>query len=78
LVWARARLYPDRLTLTGRFLWNCYHRSVPLERIDEVEVTDRQLAVHLTDGSVIRVLLDAPSQWADAILIHRDVREGSE
>ncbi len=75
LLWSRAQLYADRLTLTGWFLWGRYHRSVPLDRINDVEATDRHLVLSLADGSSLRVLMDAPEQWASAITTHRDVRE---
>ncbi len=78
LLWARARLYLDRLELTGWSLSGRYRRSISLGRIDEAEPTDGHLTLHLVDGSSLQVLMDAPQQWASVIAMHRDVREGAE
>lgn len=77
LPWSQARLYADRLELTGWYFWGHYHRSIPLVHIEEVEATRHHLVLHLADESFLQVAVDAPGQWASAIATHRDVRESS-
>ena len=74
LFWPRARLYTDRLELTGWSLSGRYHRSLPLDRIGEVESIEGSLVLHLTDGSALRIEIDTPREWAAALRSHRDVR----
>ena len=77
LFWPRVRLCTDRLELTGWYLWGRYHRSISLDRIGEVESVDEGLVLHLTDGSTLRIEMDSPRQWADALTTYRDVRGNS-
>ena len=77
MFWPRVRLYTDRLELTGWALGGRYHRSISLDRIGEAEPVDEGLVLHLTDGSTLRIEMDSPRQWADALTTYRDVRGNS-
>ncbi len=77
LLWSRAQLYTDRLELNGWYLWGRYHRSIPLGRIGEVEPAEDRLLLHLTDGSTLRIEIDAPRSWADTLTIYRDVHSSA-
>lgn len=77
LFWAKARLYADRLELTGWSFSGRYRRSISLEQIKEAEPADGHLLLHLTTGSPLRLGMAAPKQWAVAIMTHRDVRGGT-
>jgi hypothetical protein len=74
LFWPRARLYSDRLELTGWSLSGRYRRVIPLGRIEEAEAADGHLVLHRTAGSPLRLGMDAPEQWASAIATYRDLR----
>lgn len=78
LLWPRARLYADRVELTGWSLGERYRRSIPLASVEEAEATGRHLVLHLADGSSVQIEMDTPEQWASAIATYRDVREGTE
>ena len=77
LLWSRARLYADRMELTGWGLGGRYHRSISLGRIGAVELIEDGLILHLTDGSALRVEIDTPREWADALTTYRDVHGDS-
>ena len=77
LFWPRVRLYTDRLELTGWYLWGRYYRSISLGRIGAVEPIEDGLILHLTDGSALRIEIDTPREWADALTTYRDVRGNS-
>ena len=72
-LWPRARLYADRMELTGWDLGGRYHRSISLDRIGEAEPVEDRLLLHLTDGSTLRIEMDSPRQWADALTTYHDV-----
>ncbi len=75
LLWARARLYADRLTLYGWGLWGRYRRQIPFEIIDDVEHEASCLVLHLDGDRVLRLHMDAASRWHTALETHRDVYE---
>ena len=77
LLWSRARLYADRMELTGWGLGGRYHRSISLGRIGAVEPIEDGLILHLTDGSALRIEIDTPREWADALTTYRDVHGDS-
>ena len=77
LLWSRARLYTDRMELTGWGLGGRYHRSISLGRIGAVELIEDGLILHLTDGSALRIGIDTPREWADALTTYRDVHGDS-
>ena len=77
LLWSRARLYTDRMELTGWGLGGRYHRSISLGRIGAVEPIEDGLILHLTDGSTLRIEMDSPREWADALTTYRDVHGDS-
>ena len=72
-LWSRARLYADRMELTGWGLGGRYHRSISLGRIGAVEPIEDGLILHLTDGSALRIEIDTPREWADALTTYHDV-----
>lgn len=74
LFWARMRLYPSRLVLLGweglRFL----RRSIPLQRVQQIErAAPNRLGLHL-DEETLTVRVEDPTRWRDAIRAHRDVQ----
>lgn len=68
LLCARARLYEDRLELTGWRLWGHYRRRIPLRRILQVDApgSDR-LLLWLADGQTLRLRIDDARRWQQAI-----------
>lgn len=78
LLWARARLYVDRLELTGWSLSGRYHRCIPLSSVDEIERAETHLVLHLIDGSSHQLGIEALEEWATAITTTRDVYEPPE
>jgi hypothetical protein len=73
LVWTEARLYANRLVLTGWGLWERYWHSIPFEAIEGVEHTNAILIIHRKDGRALRLYLDAARRWHTAIEAHRAV-----
>lgn len=68
LLWARARLYEDRLELTGWRLTGRYRRRIPLRRILQADVTDEnRLLLWMADGQMLRLRIDRAERWQQAI-----------
>jgi hypothetical protein len=78
LLWARARLYVDRLVLSGWGLCNRYWRRVPLGTIEEVQREGRQLTLHLENGNTLSLLFSNAGRWSTAIRVHRTIHEQSD
>jgi hypothetical protein len=68
LLCARARLYEDRLELTGWRLWGRYCRRIPLRRVLHADVTDGNcLLLWMADGRTLRLRVDDARRWQKAI-----------
>lgn len=77
LLWSRARLYADRLTLSGIGLWDRYWRTVPLDEIEQVKREDECLRLQLKTDEEIPILLAEPERWQTAIRAHREVYDAN-
>ncbi len=75
LLWSKARLYADRLVLSGWGLWERYWRQIPLDDIEKVERDEMQLLLHLEDGTDIAIHLNRAERWLTAIQVHREVQQ---
>lgn len=73
LVWTEARLYANRLVLTGWGLWERYWHPIPFEAIERVEHTNASLIIHRKGAPALRLHLDAARRWHTAIEAHRAV-----
>lgn len=68
LLCATARLYDDRLELTGWRLWGRYRRRIPLRRILQVDVrNENRLLLWMVDGQTLRLHIDDAQRWQHAI-----------
>jgi hypothetical protein len=76
LVWTEARLYADRLVLTGWGLWGHYRRRVSFEALERVEHDGEDLRLYLRDAPPLHLRMDDAARWHAAIETHRDVYEG--
>lgn len=74
LLWSQARLYADRLVLTGWSLTGRYRRAIPLEQIDEPEVAEGRLVLILVEEASLEIRVESPEDWASAITTYRDLR----
>lgn len=78
LVWSRARLYADRLTLSGWGLGGRYWRRIPLDAIDEIEQRAPHLALHLETGRTVVFTPPEAARWETSIKIHSDLHEPAD
>lgn len=78
LFWAQARLYPDRLELTGWYLWGQYERRIPLRAIERVEAPNGRLVLHLQDGRPVAFAIDRAARWKTSIETYREVLQHVE
>jgi hypothetical protein len=76
LLWSKARLYTDRLELSGWGLRGRYWRRIPFEALTRVEHEENCLVLHVADDTPLRLRMSAPSRWHAAIVTHRSVYEG--
>lgn len=68
LWWARARLYTDRLELTGWHWRGRYRRVLPLHQILQVDVPgDENLLIWLASGETVRLRIKEANRWKTAI-----------
>ena len=68
LLFARVRLYDDRLELTGWRLWEHYRHRIPLARILKVDAPSaNELLLWMADGRTLRLRLDEAQRWRRAI-----------
>lgn len=68
LLWARVRLYEDRLELTGWRLTGRYRQRILLRRILQADVPDENcLLLWMADGRTLRLRVDDAEQWQEAI-----------
>jgi hypothetical protein len=65
---AQARLYEDRLELSGWRPWERYRRRIPLRCVLKVDAPSaNRLLLWMADGQTIRLHLDNASQWQQTI-----------
>jgi len=68
LLCARARLYEDRLELTGWRLTGRYRRRIPLRRILQVDAPEaNRLLLWMADGQTLRLRIDHAQRWQQVI-----------
>lgn len=64
----RARLYADRLELTGWRLWRRYRRCISLYHVLQVDATSAdRLLLWMANGQTLRLCIDDAQQWQEAI-----------
>jgi hypothetical protein len=64
LEFSRARLYADRLELSGWRLIGRYHRRIPLGSVLQVDaLNDSALVIWLSVGETIRLRVNRASSW---------------
>lgn len=72
LLFARVRLYPDRLELTGWHLRGPYRRRIPLRQILQADAMSQDnLLLWLSDGETVRLHLGRAPQWQAAIALQQ-------
>jgi hypothetical protein len=74
----RARLYPDRLELTGWSLAGRRRREIALGRIATIDHEEDRLQITVESGEPVSLLLEEPGRWAQFIRSQRRVRSGDE
>lgn len=68
LWFARARLYADRLELTGWRLRGRYRRRIPLRYVLDVDATGSdRLLLWMANGQALRLCIDDARRWQEAI-----------
>ena len=68
LLFARARLFADRLELTGWHLQGHYRRDILVARILQVDVLENDsLVLWLFSGETVRIRIRGARQWKEAI-----------
>lgn len=68
LLFARLRLYQDRIELWGLHLRGYYRRALEMRQILQVDIdTDSVLVIWLVTGETIRLRVNRPSQWKNTI-----------
>ena len=68
LLFARATLAHEHLSLTGWSWRGRYHRRIPLKRILQVDVPDHDgLLLWLSNGETVRLRIRRPQTWKRAI-----------
>jgi hypothetical protein len=75
LIWARVRMYPDRLVLTAWSLTGRDHRQIPLDQVEETDHEDRCLRIALTDGEQVSLIVDEAARWARFIQAHCELQD---
>jgi hypothetical protein len=69
LLFARARLFADRLELTGWHLWRRYRRDIRLHHILQVDaLAHDRLVLWLAYGETVRIRIRRAMQWKVAIV----------
>lgn len=76
LLWAQMRLYTGRLVLLCWEGLRFRRRSVPLRQIERVERSAPDGLRLALDDETLRVRVEDPARWRDAIRAHRDVQDG--
>ncbi len=68
LLFARARLFADRLELSGWHLQGHYRRDIEVARILQVDALENdRLVLWLFSGETVRLRLRRAGQWKEAI-----------
>lgn len=78
LLWSRARLYADRLVLSGWGVWERYRREILLTEIDRITREGQHLTLHLDDGTDFSLVFRETKRWSKALRVHRRLSEDSE
>lgn len=64
LIGARARLFEDRLELSGWKFFSHYRRTIPLDRIVHVDLKNKkELVLWLVDGEAVRLRISDAEIW---------------
>lgn len=64
LAFPKARLYADRLELSGWRLRGWFHRRIPLRNVLQVDaLNDSALVIWLSVGETIRLRVNQASSW---------------
>ena len=68
LLFARARLFADRLELTGWHLQGHYRRAISVTHILQVDVLENdRLVLWLFNGETVRLRIPRARQWKETI-----------
>lgn len=67
LIWARMRMYPNRLVLVGWSLAGRHRRAIPLDHVAETDYADGRLLLDLRDGERMALRVEEPVRWARLI-----------
>jgi hypothetical protein len=68
LLWARLRLYEDRLELSGWHLKGHYVRRIRLQHVLQADALQAEaLLLWLFDGQTLRLLVEEAPRWKRAI-----------
>ena len=68
LLWARVRLYPDRLELSGWQMRGRYFRRILLQQVLQSDATTADsLLLWLSDGETVRLRVKEALRWKRAI-----------
>jgi hypothetical protein len=74
LLWARMRMYPNRLVLVGWSLTGRYRRAISLDQIAAVDHTDDHLRLDVQGEGQVRIGVEEPVRWARLIRAQCNVR----
>jgi len=75
LLFARVRLFADRLELTGWHLWGRYRRDIRLRGILQVDALEHdRLLLWLASGETVRIRVRQARQWKETIEKQKDGR----
>lgn len=68
LLFAYARLFADRLELTGWHLWRRYRRNIRIQHILQVDALERdRMVLWLANGETVRIRIRQSGLWKAAI-----------
>ena len=68
LLWARVRLYKDRLELSGWQMQGRYVRRIPLQQVLQADVLKADsLLLWLSNGETVRLRVQGALRWKQAI-----------
>lgn len=75
LFWGRARLYANRLVLTGWGLRGHYRQRILLREIEEIDPGARRLRLGLRGEARVVITVDDAREWARSLRGHRRIFE---
>jgi hypothetical protein len=68
LLWARVRLYKDRLELSGWQMQGRYVRQIPLQQVLQADALNAEsLLLWLSNGETVRLRVEEALEWKRAI-----------